>query len=86
MLSVGGWIGKAESGGAEIGAESGIVGGGVGCGICTTIEHWGQVAFFPAAAAGTFNVRPQLVQRNSICPSGEEPKGAVFMPFLIQFD
>ena len=47
-------------------------------GICTTALHCGQVARRPAAVAGTFNARPQLVQENSIEGVGSE-EGVVLM-------
>jgi len=51
-------------------------------GICTTALHWGQVALRPAAVAGTFKVRPQLVQANSIEGVGSD-EGVVLMQLVV---
>lgn len=56
-----------------------IGGGGLTNGTVATVLHCGQLARLPAAAAGTFSVRPQPVQGNSIVleAADEEPKEVV---------
>jgi hypothetical protein len=56
----------------------GAFGGTLAAGTVITTLHCGHEAFLPAAATGTFNIRPQPLQRNSIFVSGG-PMG-VFMP------
>ena len=52
--------GRPKGGGAAAVAGTGLVG------TCTTVLHCGHEARLPAAAAGTFKLRPQPVQENSM--------------------
>jgi hypothetical protein len=55
----------------------GAEGPGLAAGTSTIAEHCGQEALRPAAVEGTFSIRPQLVQANSIVAAGAAPNGAV---------
>jgi hypothetical protein len=72
LLSVAGEAANAPKALAELGEPMG--GGGLTSGTVATVLHCGQLARLPAAAAGTFSVRPQPVQGNSMVLAAADPE------------